>query len=165
MAKWSLTLWGSEENLGYLLSNVFRANPSVGCLNIPSFSCSLSCHIMSSAILNDIYILSNLAISGKYLKTLAGFPSCLARLIVSLSLASVVFHLKAWQILHFSFQICHHKTIYSHLNKHVFIHNLNLFSITLSIRKWSRLWKRFIPNFKQHRKWCCWPPTHAFKMN
>ena len=54
LASPSLIFQGSDVKLGYCLSNSFYAFASIGCLKTPSLIRHLSCHIISSAILDDL---------------------------------------------------------------------------------------------------------------
>ena len=68
----SLTFLLLDEKSGYKLLNDFRASPSAGCLNMPSFVQPSACHLILCAVRCYMNNLCNLGIIGNHCNTLTG---------------------------------------------------------------------------------------------
>ena len=64
------TFLDSAEKGGCILLKCFQASPSEGCIITPSTAWCDWCHVMCSAVLDDMNNLCNLGVIGKYLRFL-----------------------------------------------------------------------------------------------
>lgn len=97
------TFWGSEAKFRYLRSKVFQASGSLGCLITSSLLFFSPCQTILLVSFEDINILFDLGINGKYRKNFVDNFFCRSPTIKSWSLAfsrPFFFYLDVWHVLH-----------------------------------------------------------------